>query len=156
MTTSNENLTANQTITITLASLGSGSSRQSTALNNSSNLYFDAGVMVIAETGGGGVSSTGTLNVYAYGSANGGTNYTDGASGSDSAFTPTSPTNLKQIGIINAVDNSTTYYGGPFSVAAAFGYLPGYWGIVVTNNSGAALAASGASAFFEGQKVTSA
>lgn len=156
MTTSSELLTANQSITITLNSLSSGSSQQSASINNSSNLYLDANVALILATASSGTTSTGTVAVYAYGSANGGTNFTDGASGSNASFTPTVPTNLKLIGQVNTVAVSTTYYGGPFSVAAAFGYLPGYWGIVVTNNSGGALASSGCSAYFEALQIQSA
>jgi hypothetical protein len=158
MTTSQELLTNNQSITISLASLANGSYQQSAAIDNTSNLYFDAGVQLSVKTASSGVSSTGTINVYAYGSANGGSNYTDGCSGSNASFTPTSPTNLKLIGVINAVANSTTYTGGPFSVASAFGYTPGKWGIVVFNNTGAAFDSTEGNhlKFFEGQQVQSA
>lgn len=158
MTTSQELLTNNQSITISLASLANGSYQQSAAVDNTSNLYFDAGVELAIKTGASGVSATGSINVYAYGSANGGSNYTDGCSGSNASFTPTSPTNLKLIGVINAVANATTYTGGPFSVASAFGYLPGKWGVVVCNNSGAALDSTEGNhlKFFEGQQVQSA
>jgi len=158
MTTSQELLTNNQSITISLASLSSGSYQQSAAIDNTSNLYFDAGVQLAIKTASSGVSSTGTINVYAYGSANGGSNYTDGCSGSNASYTPTSPTNLKLIGVINAVANSTTYTGGPFSVASAFGYLPGKWGVVIGNNTGAALDSTEGNhlKFFEGQQVQSA
>jgi hypothetical protein len=156
MTTSSELLTNDQSITCTLTSLTNGSYQQSAAIDNTSNLYLDAAVFVKIKTASSSTSSTGTVNVYAYGSADGGTTYTDGASGSNASMTPTSPTNLKLIGVINAVANSTTYYGGPFSVASAFGYLPGKWGIVVLNNTGATLDASVGSAWFEALQITSA
>lgn len=158
MTTSKELLTATQSITVTLASLTTGSSRQSAAIDNSSNLYFDAAVELVVKTGAASTSATGSLNVYAYGSANAGTNYTDGCTGSDASFTPTSPTNLKLIGVINAVANATAYTGGPFSVAAAFGYLPSKWGIVVQNNTGGTLDSTEGNHLkvFEGQQVQSA
>jgi hypothetical protein len=158
MTTSQELLTYNQAITISLASLGSGSYQQSAAIDNSSNHYFDAAVQLVVKTGASGVSTTGTVNVYAYGSANDGSNYTDGCSGSNASFTPTTPTNLKLIGVINAVSNATAYTGGPFSVAAAFGYLPAKWGVVVANNTGASLDSTEGNhlKFFEGQQVQSA
>lgn len=146
----------NQSITCTLTSLGSGSSQASTAIDNTTNLYLDALVVLKIKTNASGTTSTGTVNVYAYGTSDGGTNYTDGVTGTDAAFTPTSPTNLKLIGIVNAVANSTTYVGGPFSVAQAFGgTLPDHWGIVVTNNTGGALDATTASAFFQGVYATS-
>jgi len=109
MTTSSELLTGNQPITISLASLASGSYQQSAAIDNTSNLYLDAAVQLSVKAGGSGVSATGTVNVYAYGSANGGANYTDGASGNNASFNPTSPTNLKLLGVINANGNSQTF-----------------------------------------------
>lgn len=136
-----ELLINNQSITCTVGGLANGSSRQSTAINNTVNQDFDAGVTAIMSNGAG-ASTTGTYTVYAYGSSNGGTNYTDGATGTDGAFTPNSPTNLKIIGIVSASSGATSPNGGPFSVASAFGYLPGYWGIVVTNNSGASCASA--------------
>ena len=55
------------------------------------------------------------------------------------------------IGNIKCVANSTTYYGGPFSVAAAFGgLLPQRWGIVIVNNTGATLDASVGAAEYQG------
>lgn len=133
-----------QAITLTLASLANAAYRQSTAVDNTSNLFLDVLVALKIKTNAAGTSATGYLNVYAYGTADGGTTYTDGATGTDGAMTPTSPTNLKLIGVINAVANGTTYNAGPFSVAAAFGgVLPDHWGIVVQNNTAATLDATG-------------
>jgi len=134
-----ELLVASNTITCTLGGLANGSSRQSTAISNATTEAFDVGVIALISTGAG-PSTTGTVNIYAYGSPNAGTNYTDGVTGVDAAFTPNNPTNLKLIGLVSAVSGNVKPYGGPFSVASAFGYLPGSWGIVVTNNSGASLA----------------
>lgn len=131
--------TSNQTITCGIASLANNSLRQSTYVDNSSNLFMDTLVFVKIKSGASSTSSTGFCNIYAYGTSDGGTTYTDGASGSDSAFTPTSPTNLRFLGSVNVVANSTTYYGGPFSLAAAFGSVPERWGIVVENKSGGTL-----------------
>lgn len=125
------------TFTCTLASLADGSARGSTAVDNSSGLYLDAGVVVQVKTGASGVSSTGFITVYAYGSVDGGTTYTDGFGGTDGAATPSA---MKLIGSFPAVANATTYVGQVMSVAAAFGgILPSHWGIVIENNSGAAL-----------------
>lgn len=159
MTTSQELLTNNQPIVITLASLGNNSMQASAQISNQSPSYFDAGVMVEVTTSSA-PSSTGTIGVYAYGSANGGSVNTDGVvqSSVSGSFSPSSPTNLKLLGIVNANVGSTTYVGGPFSPAAAFGYLPGYWGIVVQNTTGAALASTSSNniAFYEGQEIQSA
>ena len=135
--------TANQAITCTLASLGSASARASTAVDNTTNLFLDALVMVQVKSGASGVSATGYVNVYAYGTADGGTTYSDGATGTDAAITLTVPPNARLIGVLNVVANATTYKSGPFSVAAAFGgVLPDHWGIIVENKSGAALDAT--------------
>ncbi len=135
--------TNNQTITIGVASLANNSARQGTAINNETDLFLDALVHVKLRSGSSGTSSTGICLVYAYGTADGGTTYTEGASGSDSAITLTSPTNLRLIGILNVVANSTTYNGGPFSVASAFGgSLPARWGIVIENRCGGTLSAT--------------
>ncbi|MDE1766573.1 MAG: hypothetical protein KGI27_09945 [Thaumarchaeota archaeon] len=137
--------TNNQAITITLASLTNAAFRQSTAVDNTTNLFLDALVSVVIKTAAASTSSTGYVAVYAYGTTDGGTHYTDGASGTDGAFTPTTPPNIRLIGLINAVANSTTYVGGPFSVAAAFGgVLPDHWGIIVENETGATLDATAA------------
>ena len=143
----------NQTITITLNSLASTSQRQSTVVNNTSAVFRDALVQIQIKTAAAAVSTTGIVNIYAYGSANGGTNYGDTVTGTDGAVTLTSPPNLKIIGTINAVANATVYDSNPFSVAAVFGgKLPQYWGIVVENKTGAAFDATAGNfkAFYQG------
>lgn len=135
--------TNNQAITISLASLTNTSAQQSTAIDNSSNLFLDALVTVKVKSGASGTSSTGAVRVYAYGTTDGGTTYSDGASGTNGSITLTSPANMRLIGLINVVANATSYVGGPFSVAAAFGgVLPDHWGIVVENVTGATLDAT--------------
>lgn len=62
--------TSNQSLIITLTSLGSTSQTQSNPVDNSVNLFEDALVQIRFETGSSGVSSTGIVNVYAYGTAN--------------------------------------------------------------------------------------
>jgi hypothetical protein len=143
--------TSNQTITITLASLANSSARASTALDNSANLFLDALVFLKVKSNAAGVTATGAVLVYAFATADGGTSYTEGATGTDAAITLVSPSNLKLIGVVNVVAVGVTYSAGPFSVASAFGgTLPEKWGIVVVNKSGAALDASGHSAFYQG------
>lgn len=129
-----------QTFTVTMASLANNSARQSTEIDNSSNLFHDALVFLKVKTGASGTTSTGTVNVYAYATVDNGTTRTENAGASDAAITLTAPPNARLIGIVNAVANSTTYYGGPFSVATAFGgVLPEKWGIVVENKTGGTL-----------------
>jgi hypothetical protein len=124
--------------TCTLASLANNAARSSAAVDNSTNLYLDALVQMQIKSGTG-TSASGTVLVYAYGTTDGGTTYPEGA-GTDTGVTLTVPTNLKLIGTINVVADSTTYKSDPVSVAGAFGgILPQKWGIVVLNQSGAAL-----------------
>jgi hypothetical protein len=143
--------TNNQAITCTFTSLTNNSQRQSTAIDNTSNLFEDVLVFVKVKSGASGTSSSGVVNVYAYGTADGGTTYSDGAAGADGAITLTSPPNMRLIGQINVVANATTYEGGPFTAALAFGgVLPDHWGIVIENKTGATLDASVGSAWYQG------
>lgn len=143
--------TNNQAITCTLTSLANNGQRGSVAVDNTSNLFLDALVQLKIKTASSGTTATGTINIYAYGTADGGSDYSDGVTGTDAAQTLTVPPNLRIIGVINAVAVSSTYVGGPFSVAAAFGgILPDHWGIVVENKSGGAFDASIASAWYQG------
>lgn len=143
--------TNNQAITCTITSLGSAGQRGSTAVDNTTNLFLDVLVQVQIKTNASGTSATGTVNIYAYGTADGGTVYSDGVSGTDGAVTLSTPPNMRIIGVINANANATTYDSPPFSVAAAFGgILPDHWGIVVENLTGATLDASVGSAWYQG------
>lgn len=148
----NEKLgTSAQAITCTITSLANGSARQSTAIDNTTNLFMDALVSLTVKSGASSTSATGHVDVYVGATVDGGSTYTDGATGTNGAFTPTSPTNLRFLGSINVVANSATYQGGPFSIASAFGgILPAEWVIVVINNSGATLDASVGSAQYQG------
>jgi hypothetical protein len=131
----------NQAITVTLASLANAARRASTAIDNTTNLFLDALVQLKIKTGASGVLATGYVEVFAYATADpSGPTYAEAATGSDAAITLTVPPNLKLIGILNVVANATSYVSEPLSVAAAFGgVLPAKWGIVIGNQSGAAL-----------------
>lgn len=143
--------TNNQAITCTFTSLANNGQRCAAAIDNTSNLFLDALVQIKIKTGNASTSTTGFVNIYAYGTADGGTNYSDGVSGTDASATLTSPPNVRLIGVVNCVANSTTYVGGPFSVAQAFGgQLPDHWGIVVENKTGGTLDASIGSAWYQG------
>jgi len=84
---------------------------------------------------------TGYVNVWVAGSADGGATFSDGASGADSSFTPTSPmNNLRLLGQINAPNTATTYRGGPWSLASAFnGEVPDHFVLIIENETGTAL-----------------
>ena len=143
--------TSNQSISCTLISLANAAQQCSAAISNTSTLYLEAMVSIGVATGNSGTAATGTVNVYAYGTVNGGTNYSDAVPGTNSSVTLTSPPNARLIGVLNAVANGTSYIGGPWSVAAAFGgNLPDHWGIIVENKTGATLCTSTGSAWFQG------
>ena len=147
--------TSNQTITCTFTSLTNGSARASTVVDNSSNKFLDAALFVKVKAGASSTSAAGYIDIYAYGTADGGTTYTEGATGSDAAITLTVPTNARYIGSINVVANALTYEGGPMSVAAAFGgVLPDHWGIIIVNKTGGTLDASVGSAWYQGEYST--
>lgn len=126
------------TVTITLASLASASYRQSAVVDNSTNLYEDVLLSFKFKTT---ASASGTISFYAYGTADGGTTYSDGASGSDAAFTPSNVANLRLIATFQ-VAATIQYTGeGPFLLSAVFGTarIPQKWGIIALNGSGQAL-----------------
>lgn len=133
-----------QALTCTLASLTNNSARQSTVVDNTTNLYEDALVQIVIKSGGSATVSTGFVNVYAFGTADSTTpTYGENAGATDAALTLTSPPNLKLIGSLNVVANATTYKSNPMSVAAAFGgVLPDHWGIVIENKTGGTLDAT--------------
>ena len=134
-------------VTLTLASLADGAYRQSTVVDNNTNGYIDVQVSGGITTG---TSPTADENIEIYAYADAGTDYTGGASGTDSAYTAAGDENqFKLIAVI--VVNGTSdneYIWGPVSISQAFGGLtPKEWGIVVRNNSGVALNSTGANHF---------
>ena len=147
--------TSNQTITITITSLTNTSLRQSTVVDNSSNLFLDALVMCKVKSAAASTSATGYVAIYGYGTADGGTTYDGGATGTDGAYTvDVTPPNLVLIGILNLNANSTTVQR-TFSVATAFGgQLPQKWGIIVQNVTAATLDASVGSCWYQGVNAT--
>lgn len=146
---------SNTSITITLNSLGSTSSRQSAAVDNTTNLYLDALVTVTLVAGT--VGSPNIAYIYVAGSIDGttwpgeGSGNNDGVTGSDAAITLESPTNLRLLGVVNMPTSSKTYVSSPMSVAQAFGgTMPEKWSIIVNNQSGAALGGSSNAASYTG------
>lgn len=128
-----------QAITCTLASLASAAARESTVIDNNTNLYTDALVEIGVKLSTGTPAGQKGTNVYVYGTVDAATPvYPDAVTGTDAAITLNAPTNLKLLGTIQTPAASTTYKGGPWSVAQAFGgTMPQKWGIVIENQSGA-------------------
>lgn len=136
-----------QALTITLASLADSSTagRESTSVDNSSNKWLDVLVAAKIKTqNSGSISAPSAAFVYVYATADGGTTWPDTVTGTDAAITLNSPTQLKLLGAIYATAINTQYKGGPWSVAALYGgRMPEKWGIVVVNDTGTALSATG-------------
>lgn len=136
--------TNGQTLTCSLAPAGTGlannGARESTVVDNSTTLYNDVLVFIKIKAGAASTVATGYINIYAYGTVNNGTSYSDNVTGTDAAITLVVPPNLRLIGIMNVVANATTYNSPVMSVAAAFGgVMPEKWGIVIENKCGGAL-----------------
>lgn len=136
-------------VTITLNGLANGSSRESAALVNTTNLFLDA-MLYVAVTLAAGTPADG-IDVYLAGSEDG-TNYDDNVTGADAAITLRSPTNLALIGRIQTATAGGLVWKKTFaSVAAAFGgVLPRKWSVVISNQTGLAFAGSGNAVTYTG------
>jgi hypothetical protein len=144
----------NQAITITINSLANDAKRESSAVDNSTNCFFDALVQVRIATNTG-ADSTGDkcVYVYAYGTSDDGGAYSANASGSDAAFgtDPQQLSNCRMIGVIYTPTQNKIYKSDLMSIAGAFGgFLPQRWGIIVHNRTGQTLKSSDCSAYFQG------
>jgi hypothetical protein len=125
-------------MTMTLASLADAGARESTAVDNGTNLFNDVQVGGFLKAGASGVSATGYVNIWAYASADDGTTYSDAATGTDSAHTLNG--NAVLLGVVELNANAETAEFGLMSIAQAFGgAVPEDWGIIIENQSGAAL-----------------
>ena len=134
-----------ETVTITLASLGNGSARESLTIDFTAltgGAFADLLVMAKVKTVGGTVGSDQAVYVYGYGDL-GNAVYPDTVTGADAAITLTAPTQLGTIGRIHVPDDGISYIAGPFSFRSAFGgTLPPHGGIVVLNRTGLAFSAT--------------
>ena len=133
--------TSGQTFTCTLASLASSATagREATVIDNTTDLFLDVFVMLKVKIGAGTIANDQAVYALVYGTVDNGTTYPDTITGSDAAITFNNPVNIALLGTIYTPAQSTTYKGGPWSVARALGYVPAKWGIAVRNYSGVAL-----------------
>lgn len=147
--------TSNQAITITLASLAASPTvgRESTVIDNSGALFDDILLFLLLEAGV--VSGNKQALIFAYGTADGGTTYTEGCTGVNAAFTRQDPTNLKSVAQVALPTASIVYKLGPYSLKQVFGTLPDHWGLVVCNDSGVAFSGTAGNnkAFYQGVNV---
>lgn len=167
MATINVSYAAAASITMTNTSLADGGWRCSAEVDNGTNLYVDALVSGSIQTGT--LSADGTIDVYVVGALGDGTYFTAGIDASDKGITwgTTDDTgvdgerNLRHLESIatDGADDDTDMHFGPCSVASAFnGVMPKKWAVVVENNTGAALHATGTNNTidYEGIEYTSA
>ena len=147
MTTSTPLYGSVNTMTCTLASLPSSATagRQSVVVDNQgTDLAIDSIVQVKVTTGTSPTVNT-TIQIWAFGTADG-TNYSGGNLGTvDQTITPTGVNQLRLLEtIVVTATSNATYGGGPYSIQNAFGgTMPRKWGIFVLNSTGVALNATG-------------
>jgi hypothetical protein len=124
--------------TITLASLASGSARQSTMVTNTTQRPA-ALIYLRIQSGGTGPTAGAVYEVYLLRGDGNATPYrTDGAGASDAAITIE---NANMIGTIVVTNTANKNFYGDFDTAP-LGPLGDEWGIAVKNSSGQALNAT--------------
>ena len=120
--------------------------RQSTAVDNeTTDKYVDI-VLGGSFTGPSTGSANGVIEIYAYGSWDGGTTYTSDATGTDGNLTLVAATKYV-LHIVHVVVTNTTngevYKWGPISLASVLGgVIPAEWGLWGVHSAGGALQAS--------------
>jgi hypothetical protein len=141
MTSVKEAMGSATAITCSGAIASSGTvGRQSTVIDNSTNLMLDALVELNVAYPNSAPANDKAIYIYAFASLDG-TNFPEGLGASDAGFTFQGAAGaltsaLRLLGVVPAVQNVTARYG-PFAVAPAFGgILPAKWGIIVLNYSG--------------------
>ena len=146
-----------QALTITLASLADSSTagRESTSVSNTADRYLDVLISCrVKPQNSGSIVAPSAAFVYAYASVDGGSEWPDTVTGTDAAITLNTPTQLKLLGAVYAAAINTTYKGGPWSLAALYGgRMPEKWGVVVVNDMGTALSATGGDHAVEWQGI---
>ncbi len=156
------------TITISLASIATSSTfvagAESSQIDNTTNLYVDASVQGLITVG-----TTPTINtqiqVWVWGSHTSlATTALDVLDGTDSVETLTSAgvrdsfLKLAAVGIVDATTSDRAYAIGAFSLVRVLGYMPRFWGLFVTHNTGVNLNATAGNHVWKytGVKYTSA
>ncbi|MEW5804670.1 MAG: hypothetical protein AB1847_21480 [bacterium] len=129
-------------ITLSLASLPTGSARSSLAIDNSITRYLDAMLTLSIQLGIGTPSGQQLVNIWFYGSEDGSL-YLDNAAGADQAIIKRDPTNWRGPFVLNTPDSGGLIYTAVIPSAGTYfnKVLPRKWGIIVENQSGVAFAA---------------
>jgi hypothetical protein len=137
-------------ITITAASLASGSNRSSSAVTVSTTANITAIELTVnALTTATAPAGNKQIIVYGYWSEDG-TNYSgnsstvDNVDGTDKVLTAIGvPTNLKYIGTLQLNQGAVAAtIRETFEITSSFGTIPVKWGIVLYNDAGTALGAT--------------
>lgn len=132
------------TITISLASLATSSSKlagqESNSVDNTSNVYIDALVSGKIRTGTSPTAGK-TIEVWVYSNISDTPTYPDVFDGSDSAETITSDgVKFGCLKLMKSITIESTsardYFIANESVAQLFGFMPKYWGLFVTHDTG--------------------
>jgi hypothetical protein len=138
-------------LTISLNSLASSTTlvagRESTAVDNTTNLDLDHLLSGVIRLGGATPTVNKTVEVWAYAPikiVSGTPTYPDVLDGTDSAETITSASvKYSAMRLVHSMNTDATIgldlFIPPTSIASLFGELPPYWGIFVTHDSGVAL-----------------
>ncbi len=159
MATISQNRATAASITCTVTSLADGGYRCSAVVDNTTNLYMDAQLNVSIQAGA--PTADGKISVFAYGGMDGTTIYDGGLNGANETITwGTTPSTssvegfnqLKLLTVlsVDSTDDNNDIEATIGSVAAAFGgILPARWGLVVLNETGATLNATGTNNTFD-------
>jgi hypothetical protein len=139
MTTTKFSYASSTALTITLASLSNANAQQSAFVDNTGNLYLDAMVGGEFTTSTGTLSTPAFINVYIYALTDG-TNYSGGATGSNTSWSLPTYKNVTLAATVYINTAGTIEYFSPRSVASCFGgVLPAKWGVIVENETGLSL-----------------
>ena len=121
-------------------SMANGDQWASDAIDVESSAIMDLLVGGSLTTGTG--SPTGTFQIYAAGSIDGGTTFSGNASGSEGEDNNIVLSQCFTLGVLSVDTASTAYEFGPYSMRQAFGELPDQVVIIVVNETGEAMAAN--------------
>lgn len=159
---------ANTAITFDISSLAASATwlagRESTQVDNSSNLFVDAIVNVDPITAGATIAVGDVLELRIWGADTSlATTPIDVLDGTDSAETLTEDSIRQSLKLVKAVVATSTtasqkIYIPPFSVASFFGgRMPKFWGLFLAHDHGSALASSQSGLFsYNGVTYTTA
>jgi hypothetical protein len=148
--------------TMTITGLNSNTSSPTAAwasavVDNTSTIYIDALVQVVLDMANTAAANDKAIYVYAYGGIESGV-YSNPISGSEGDVTLANVTangqNIRLIGVMPYTTTDEVIESSPMSVANAFGgVLPPFWGVVILDYSGAAIAGGGNSVKWRGVTV---